>query len=114
VLEKINDNAYKIDLPKDYGVSSNFNPSNLSPYFGPLESRTTPFQDGDDDEGIPTINTTPTTNEPITRSRAKQIHDQVNANLRLSYNLDLDEMAMLLSTLLLVKFRNKLEGIPQQ
>jgi hypothetical protein len=38
----------------------------------------------------------------------------VNANLSLSYTLDLDEMAMLLSTLLLVEFRNKLEGIPQQ
>jgi hypothetical protein len=43
-------------------------------------------------EDIPTINTTSTTNGPITRSRAKQIRDQVNANLSLSYNFDLDEM----------------------
>jgi hypothetical protein len=62
------------------------------------------------DEEIPAINTTPTTNGPITRSRAKQICDQVNAILSLSYNLDFDEMAMLSSTLLLVEFRNKLEG----
>jgi hypothetical protein len=114
VLEKINDNSYKIDLLEDYGVSSTFNVSDLSPYFRPLESRMTPFQEGEDDEDILTTNTTSTTNGPITRSHAKQIRDQVNANLSLSYNLDLDEMAMLSSNLFFVEFKNKLEGIPQQ
>jgi hypothetical protein len=76
--------------------------------------RTTPFQEGKDDEDIPTINTTPTNNGPITRSRAKQISDQVNANLSYSYTLNLDDSAMLSSTLLLVKFKNKFEGSPQQ
>ena len=33
VLEKINDNAYKIDLPGDYGVSCTFNISDFEPYF---------------------------------------------------------------------------------
>ena len=32
VLEKINNNAYKIELPGEYGVSYTFNVSNLSPY----------------------------------------------------------------------------------
>jgi hypothetical protein len=65
------------------------------------------------DEDIPTINTTPTNNGPITRSRAKQISDQVNANLIYSYNLNLDDTTMLSFTLLLVEFRNKVEGSQQ-
>jgi hypothetical protein len=59
VLAKINDNAYKIDLPGDYGISPTFNVPDLSPFFddGVLESRTTPFQVGEDDTDIPFIHT---------------------------------------------------------
>jgi len=32
VLEKIDDNAYKVDLPRDYRVSPTFNVANLSAY----------------------------------------------------------------------------------
>ena len=32
VLERINDNAYKVDLPGDYGVSATFNVANLQAY----------------------------------------------------------------------------------
>jgi len=46
VLHKINDNAYEIDLPNTYGVSTSFNVTDLSPFYGLDESRTTPFQEG--------------------------------------------------------------------
>jgi hypothetical protein len=49
VLAKINDNAYKIDLPTtEYGISNSFNISDLTPYEGEdLEaSRSTPFEGG--------------------------------------------------------------------
>jgi hypothetical protein len=48
VLEKINDNAYKLDLPVDFGVSPTFNITDLNPYLGEedeLESRTTQMQE---------------------------------------------------------------------
>ena len=55
VLQRINDNAYKIDLPADYAVSSSFNVADLSPFIGSedTDSRMNPFQVGEDDEDIP-------------------------------------------------------------
>ena len=32
ILERINDNAYKVDLSSDYGVSATFSIPDLSPY----------------------------------------------------------------------------------
>ena len=32
VLERVNDNAYKVNLSGDYGVSATFNVADLSPY----------------------------------------------------------------------------------
>lgn len=52
VIAKINDNAYKIELPGDYGVHATFNVGDLSPYVdddGISELRTIPFKGGGDD-----------------------------------------------------------------
>ena len=38
VLEKINDNTYKLELPADFGVSPTFNIANLKPYLGEDEN----------------------------------------------------------------------------
>jgi hypothetical protein len=46
VLEKINDNTYKLELPPKFGISSTFNISDLKPYLSEeddLESRMTPI-----------------------------------------------------------------------
>ena len=55
VLTKINDNAYVLDLPMEFGVSTSFNVADLKPYLGEddeLPSRTTSLQEGEDDEDI--------------------------------------------------------------
>ncbi|KAI3448669.1 hypothetical protein Pfo_005334 [Paulownia fortunei] len=51
VVERINDNAYKLELPGEYGVSASFNVSDLSPFdVGYQDLRTNPFQEGENDE----------------------------------------------------------------
>jgi hypothetical protein len=78
ILEKINDNAYKLKLPPEFGISPTFNISDLKPYFreeDELESRTTPLQEGEDDEDITPMDTNNTPQVdiqgPITRARTR-------------------------------------------
>jgi hypothetical protein len=49
VLERINDNAYKIDLGDKHDVSATFNIGDLAPYLEDEELRTTPFEEEEDD-----------------------------------------------------------------
>ena len=46
VLEKVNDNAYKLDLPGEYNVSATFNVSDLTPYDDSTDLRSNPFPEG--------------------------------------------------------------------
>jgi hypothetical protein len=82
VLKNINENAYKLDLPADFGVSPTLNIVDLKPYLGEedeLDSRTTQMQEGEDDVDINTSTTsTPTHNQisgPITWARACQLNN---------------------------------------
>jgi hypothetical protein len=74
ILEKINDNAYKLELPPEFRVSSTFNILDLRPYLGEedeVPSRTTSIQEGENDKDITTsYTTTPSIemNGPIMRS----------------------------------------------
>ena len=88
VLERINDNAYKLDLPSEYNVSSTFNVANLSPLVAgdDFDLRTNPFQEEGNDENPPAL-AQPTTRwsadpirmktGPITRTQAKRFKDNL-------------------------------------
>jgi hypothetical protein len=96
VLEKINENAYKLDSPADFGVSPTFNIADFKPYLGEedeLESRMTQMHEGEDDVDINTSDTsTPTHNQisgPITQAHARQLNNQVSSFLP-SYSSYLD------------------------
>jgi hypothetical protein len=89
VLTKINGNAYILDLPTEFGVSTSFNFADLKPYMAKdeeLPSRTTSLQEGEDDEDI-TCNMSTTTPAapphqaplpslagPITRAHARDLN----------------------------------------
>jgi len=57
VMERINNNAYSLDHPEEYGVSNTFNITDLVPFAGVVDSidngsaylRTNPLQEGGDD-----------------------------------------------------------------
>ena len=52
ILERINNNAYKIDLQGKYSVNSSFNVSDLAPlHEDHLDLRTNPFK-GEEDDAI--------------------------------------------------------------
>ncbi|WVZ52231.1 hypothetical protein U9M48_003313 [Paspalum notatum var. saurae] len=83
IIEKINDNAYKLELPPEFGVSPTFNIADLKLYLGEkdeLELRTTPLQEGEDDEDISPMLTSDTPSVvmhgPLTRARARQLNQQ--------------------------------------
>jgi hypothetical protein len=81
VLEKINDNAYKFELPSEFGVSPTFNILDLKRYCGEedeLELRMTSIQDVEDDEDNSPLHTM---QELITKARARQLDLQLRSNL---------------------------------
>jgi len=74
VLERINDNAYKIDLPPEYQVHNTFNVGDLTLVDAVEDDqvpnlRSNSSQDGEDD----TVMTTPTCTRPFTRSQAREL-----------------------------------------
>jgi hypothetical protein len=107
ILTKINDNAYKLELPPEFGDSPSFNISYLRPYLGEeyeMPSRTTSMKEGEDDEDINTSAIIIHSVEilgPITRSRAQQLNHQVNSFLYSSaYNI---EGRLLLNDLIILR-----------
>ena len=119
---KINDKASKIELPEEYGVSTTFNVAELTLLFG-LEdselSRPTPFQEGEDDEDIPTMhdlshvnhppfNLKDTIQGPLTRSHTKKLQELVNSFL-IDFNFNTSENVILPKCFILIVIRNTYE-----
>ena len=76
VLERINNNAYRLDLPEEYGVSTTFNISDLIPFAGGADIEeeeltdlsSNPLQGGGDDAILPRKG-------PVTRAMSKRLQE---------------------------------------
>jgi len=84
ILEKIGPNAYKVDLPCAYGVSSIFNVADLSPYYEEseeilsLRSNSNYAREDDMDHLSKPLETLPNEPEPCKRSKeVKEVHSLV-------------------------------------
>ncbi|XP_065871915.1 uncharacterized protein [Euphorbia lathyris] len=82
VLERVNDNAYKIDLPGEYNVSATFNVTDLSFYDAESDSRPNPLEEGGSDitRGKNMDSYTEQIclpDGPVTRARAKQFEEEL-------------------------------------
>jgi hypothetical protein len=80
VLEHINDNAYKLDLPGEYNVSATFNVIDLSPFDVGDDLRENPFQEegNDGDQGTTSKDLAQVPIGQVTRARAKKFKDVLN------------------------------------
>ena len=79
VLDRINDNAYKLDLPGEYNISATFNVSDLSPFVVGHNSRTNPFEERGNDENQQAFKDplyVPV--GPITKVRSNKIKEALN------------------------------------
>jgi len=76
VLERINNNAYRLDLPEEYGVSTTFNVSDLIHFAGGadievgelIDLRSNPLQGEGDDAILPRKG-------PVTRAMSKRLQE---------------------------------------
>ena len=80
VLERINDNAYKLDLPGEYHVSATFNATDLSPFDVGEDLRANPFQEegNDGNQGALSKDPIQVPIGPVTRARAKKFKELLN------------------------------------
>ena len=75
-MERINNNAYRLDLPEEYGVSTTFNIYDLIPFVGgvgieeeePIDLRSNPLQGGGDNAILPRKG-------PVTRAMSKRLQE---------------------------------------
>ncbi|KAM7519337.1 hypothetical protein LguiB_018299 [Lonicera macranthoides] len=95
VLERINDNAYKLELSGEYNVSATFHIFDLSPFYTGDDLRTNPFQEeGNDEDAASTGSSTRIERYsdpiqvpvwPITRARAKKFKEALNGLIQATW-----------------------------
>ena len=80
VPKRINDNAYKLDLPGKYDVSATFNVTDLSSFDVGDDLGANPFQEegNDGNQGTASKDLVQVPIEPVTRARAKKFKDVLN------------------------------------
>ena len=82
VITRINDNAYKLDLPGEYNISATFNVSDLTPFDVGDDSWTNPLEERGTDEINGAVKDTkdPLSLQggPITRAKAKKMRETLN------------------------------------
>ena len=89
ILEKIIDNAYKVDLPGEYKVSATFNVSDLSPFDVGEDLWSNPFEEkgNDGNQGGPSLkDPLQVPNGSITRSRAKKIKEAMQGLVQFTWD----------------------------
>jgi len=92
ILERINDNAYKVDLPGEYGVSATFNVSDLTLFDVGDDSRSNPFKERGGDADQPNIKCNHANNPlkvpiwAITRPKAKKLKEALNGHVQNIWN----------------------------
>ncbi|XP_071918726.1 uncharacterized protein [Coffea arabica] len=87
VLERINDNAYKLEIPSEYGVHATFNVSDLSPFHADdeFDLGTNRLQEeGTNEKGLKAARTSSAQvmqipSGPITRARARRFQESLQA-----------------------------------
>ena len=87
VLERINDNAYKLDLKGEHNVSATFNVSDLTPFDAGADLRTNPFQEegNDAERGTTSRDPVQVPVEPVTRARAKKFREALNGLIQATW-----------------------------
>ena len=84
ILKMINDNASKVDLPCEYGISDTFNVYDLTLFDVGDDSRSNPFEERGDDEDQPNTKCNYANDPlevpigPIIKARAKKLKEALN------------------------------------
>ena len=94
MLERINDNAYKIDLPGEYNVSATFNVSDLSLFDVGGDSRSNLFEERGNDTAAQVTDPFEMPRGPITRARAKKFKEVLLNLIKTNYLKDFEDYEM--------------------